>query len=357
MLDLEKTRQDIAQKKQEIASIRQQINNIRVVVPSRTQDENLALQERQTRAGAEAMMSFDPNTAMNWLQNAENTGIRRDQVQDRSAMNAEKKALQEKAKEEYNQALQAWSANKDDSNARNALYIAMQNLRSNGVSVSDPISQHINEKQGNANLDIRTAESQMKADQEEFNRKMREEGLKLDQASLDLQRAKFYADQQKTAQELASKKGGESLDSTSIAQLSNLQTVLASIEEIKNAFGRFKNSSGLTDKYNSFRDLTGSAMIGSENLGRVQSGGAISGDELKTFKALIAPQTLDYLDGGSSYLNNVEKLKSAIDRKMANFSNKGRSLTGGETPKQGIGVFMQQQSATPKTEIPQLAPR
>jgi hypothetical protein len=229
----------------------------------------------------------------------------------------------------------------------------MSDARALGVSVKDPIADYRSEQLAGSTIASTTSRDNLANQQAEFNRKMQEEGLKLDQDSLTLQRSKFAADQQKTAIELANKKGGEPLDSTSIAQLSNLQTVLASIEEIKDAFDRFKNSNGLTDKYSSWRDLSGSAMLGSENLGRVQSGGAISGDELKTFKTLISPQSLDYLDGGDSYLKNVAKLKAAIENKMENFSTKGRGLTNG-TPAVTSPSPIKPAS---KPGIPPLAPR
>jgi hypothetical protein len=310
-----------------------------------TGDDDLDESKRMT-AGAEALMRFNPESGMATLEKGRALADKASNAKD--SQEAKKAAL-----ESVDVATRLWQEKRDDQSLTADLYRAMSDARALGVSVKDPIADYRSEQLAGSTIASTTSRDNLANQQAEFNRKMQEEGLKLDQDSLTLQRSKFAADQQKTAIELANKKGGEPLDSTSIAQLSNLQTVLASIEEIKDAFDRFKNSNGLTDKYSSWRDLSGSAMLGSENLGRVQSGGAISGDELKTFKTLISPQSLDYLDGGDSYLKNVAKLKAAIENKMENFSTKGRGLTNG-TPAVTSPSPIKPAS---KPGIPPLAPR
>lgn len=66
------------EKEAQIASIRQQLQHIKVTVPEMTEDEKDALEEQRLRAGAEAYMDYDPNTAYAWLQQAENLKAKRE---------------------------------------------------------------------------------------------------------------------------------------------------------------------------------------------------------------------------------------------------------------------------------------
>ena len=59
------------EKEAEISSLKQQLSHIRVTVPELTDDEKDALEEQRLRAGAEAYMGYDPNTAQSWLNQAD----------------------------------------------------------------------------------------------------------------------------------------------------------------------------------------------------------------------------------------------------------------------------------------------
>ena len=70
-MNIDELRQAIEAKKQEIATIQNNIDHIKVEIPAMTEDEKDALAEQQSRAAADAMMEYDPETAQAWLDKAE----------------------------------------------------------------------------------------------------------------------------------------------------------------------------------------------------------------------------------------------------------------------------------------------
>lgn len=64
--------------KSDIASIKSQQQNMKVTIPSMTDADNETVQEKQFRAGAEAMMEYDPSTAQSWLLRADEIAARRE---------------------------------------------------------------------------------------------------------------------------------------------------------------------------------------------------------------------------------------------------------------------------------------
>jgi hypothetical protein len=235
------------------------------------------------------------------------------------------KAQQELAMQKIKEASELWSKNKEDQGLQTMLTNAVNDAKTVRLSIPNPIETWIRDKASTQGADQRQQSIELQKSGQEFNQEMQRENSKRDNEKLALEKAKFA----KEAKAESEKLKGSALDSTSIAQLSNLKTVLTSIAEIKNAFEKFQNASSVGEKYEAIRDLKGSALLGSENLGRVQSGGAIQAEELATFKTLMSPSTLDFVDGGASYLNNVAKLEASINGKIGNFATKGRSLTGG----------------------------
>ena len=70
-MNIDELRQAIEAKKQEIATIQNNIDHIKVEIPAMTEDDKDALAEQQSRAAADAMMGYDPETAQAWLDKAE----------------------------------------------------------------------------------------------------------------------------------------------------------------------------------------------------------------------------------------------------------------------------------------------
>lgn len=71
-MTLEDLLQAKTQKEQEIASLKQKLQHMKFTVPEMTDEEKDDLEEQRLRAGAEAYMDYDPNTAYSWIQQAEN---------------------------------------------------------------------------------------------------------------------------------------------------------------------------------------------------------------------------------------------------------------------------------------------
>lgn len=322
MSELDTVRQAIVDQKAKIVELKNKLNNIRVVMKPLSDAAKLDLEEKQMRAGAEAMMPWDPNTAQTWLQGAENTGIRREQIESKKTADTEKKALQQAATTKYQKALEAWSASKDDTNLRNSLYIAMQELRNTGIPAKDPIEQYIAESQGERRIGITQDAANRQITQDQLNAALAEKRSNMEERRFQLELAKFAEDQKKNQTEMK----GEKLSGEAIQKIANLKTVLTSLDEIEGIIGDF-NASGITVP--GVRDLNYTAKLASENLGRVQSGGAITADELVTFKDLISPGALDIFDRGASYLTRVQKLKNSINGKINSFAVAGRDVTGG----------------------------
>lgn len=69
---LNKRKQELIDKKKELEA---KLANVQI--PEMTEDDKDALQEKQFRAGAEAMMSYDPATAQNWLLRADEIAARK----------------------------------------------------------------------------------------------------------------------------------------------------------------------------------------------------------------------------------------------------------------------------------------
>jgi chromosome segregation ATPase len=188
---------------------------------------------------------------------------------------------------------------------------------------------HVQEKQLATTNQMKVEESTEKKAQREFENSMRTQSQKMDMERLALDRQR-YLDQQKANQNKLSSENTK-LNTETVGKISNLQTVTQSINEITNSMERL-----LSNPFDlqAFQDYKYSVALASENLGRVQSGGAITADELVTFKNLIAPSALAILDKGEGYKRNIKKLETAINNKIQNFAQGGVSKQS--TPTSGI---------------------
>lgn len=268
-----------------------------------------ALEADRLKAGANTYMKYDVPAATEMLQKSESMYAKK---ADKEALETSKKIALDK----YNEAISAWQMNKEGNAEQQGVLQALAEARQYGLALTNPISNYVQEKQFGASMDLKKSESDFKRIMDEKSNAREEKRLGISLAQLELDRKKLEADLAKTAT-------GAKLPAETTAKISNLQTVLASVKEIQDLLDEVTASPSLTG----IQELRYTIKLASENLGRVQSGGAITSDELVTFRNLIAPGALDVLDGFNAYKSNVNRLTTSISNKISNLASEGKTIT------------------------------
>lgn len=271
------------------------------------------LEADRLKAGANAYMKYVVPVATEMLQKSEALASKQGERQD---LNAQKKI----ALDQYNEAISAWQRNKEGNAEQQGVLSALANARQYGLALTNPISNYVQEKQFGATMDLKKSEADFKRIMDEKSNAREDKRVSISMAQLDLDRKKFEAD-------LAKTQTGAKLPAETTAKISNLQTVLTSIKDIQELLDEVTTNPSLTG----IQELRYTIKLASENLGRVQSGGAITSDELVTFRNLIAPGALDVIDGFVAYKNNVQRLTTSISNKISNLASEGKLITTAPT--------------------------
>ena len=241
-------------------------------------------------------------------------------VEARSSEKMEKKLSQKEAESVFNEAVSLWRKDPENQALKDNVNLAHGKAQTAGLKLVNPVEQQIRQKAIEFNQGIQSATLDLQKAKAAWDQVQDEKRNDLDQKKLSLALAEFA----NKADEAKKKQSGSTLPSETVAKISNLQTVLESLENIEQEIQNYKTSGFSFDGLRSGKYAIDLAV---ENLGRVQSGGAISADEVRNFKNLISPSLLDVTDNGDQYLRNVQNLKNAINNKITNLSSEGRAIT------------------------------
>jgi len=143
-----------------------------------------------------------------------------------------KKTQQDIILTQYNEAVNAWSKDKDNVDARNAVNTARSAGIQYGLNLPNVVSQHISEKMAGSNIDLRN----QGLDQQKTNAESQQDYQK---QQLDLQERRLAADQWMNQQRL-------DLDKLKLLQAQNAKLTLSGDEAQK--IGQLENAEPIFDR-------------------------------------------------------------------------------------------------------------
>ena len=116
------------------------------------------VESKRLRAGAEANMKYDRNTAMEWIQKADALDAKKDE-------RTKLKADQNIALDNYKQAVEAWRKNPEGNNEYNAMLSTIADGRAVGLTLTNPITNYTQEQQFATTMEEKKAGREQTAQQ------------------------------------------------------------------------------------------------------------------------------------------------------------------------------------------------